>query len=239
MLFQGHGTASIPWGPGRHCPITLAPCSAGSCHPDPDWLLAAPPGCLPRCGWALNRSIIPCWGLGPWHLHPVWLSRAGGGLLPPSATCGGSAAGTVPPRWLCGAAKPQKCTLNKPAPLNEDSSCPIKSEVSLSSGTGAGGPGRDRAPDQRTKGAAVCLRGTSTGPLPCMGACHLPLCSPWRGQQRGKAPGKHEMSPWCLAGSIPWLLLTMLPPLGDHGATGMGLWGCGGSDRCSCWGQEG
>lgn len=97
---------------------------------------------------------------------PARLGRASlpaAASLRPPATCGGSAAGTVPPRQLRGAAKPQKCALNKPAPLNEDSSCPIKSEASLSSATPrrdrTGVPGWDAAPARGDEDVLVGTQG--------------------------------------------------------------------------------
>lgn len=148
---------------GHHCPfVPTRPLSACAQRARATQILARsfqpllqPP---PNCPWALNRRVPPrrFGAAGRCCRHPAQLgsarrSFAASGRLPrPPATCGGSAAGTVPPRQLRGAAKPQKCALNKPARLNEGSSCPIKSEASLSSGTPwrdrTGVPGWDAAP---------------------------------------------------------------------------------------------
>lgn len=235
-LCQGDPTASdaLPGhsrpSPSLHAYASLlCLCSEGSCHPNPGWVLSA----SPKHPWALKRRVcVP--GLGKrgdaTGTQPS-SARLGRASLPaaasprPPATCGGSAAGTIPPRQLRGAAKPQKCALNKPAPLNEDSSCPIKSEASLSSATPrrdrTGVPGWDAAPARGDEDVLIGTQGFGWLWSPHVAQGHsIPACR-GEGSREGEPQGKAKRPLQHLTGSIPCpLLLARLCQLQPRAAWG-------------------
>lgn len=205
----------------KRCSRTqLCPCSEGSHHPNPAWTLPTSPFPSLNFSWTPNRG-----GFAPVQGDAV-------GAQPGSAELCSSR--VLPQRWhrpsrrLRGAAKPQKCAFNKPTPLNEDSSCPVKSEASPSSW-------------EHGMDVPSWVKVLWFTPEVWAGF-GVPLCCTrtqlWEGSREGKTQGKTKKPLQHLAGSIPCLCLPA--QLGEHNhwdgpCKDLGFWF---ADPCSAPGQQ-